>query len=56
MARYLIEEWVHIDLRHDEPEHAYDSWCNFEIPPENIIGIHEVEDCFEQLDEWYLDK
>lgn len=52
IARYMLEEWIHIDIRKDNPQHQYDGRIEKEIPPEKIIEIHEVEDAFPDMDEW----
>lgn len=43
IARYMIEEWIHTDLRKDKPSHKYGSRIVREIPSKNIITMYEVE-------------
>lgn len=52
VARSMLEEWIHLDIKHDEPKHQYDGRIEKEIPPEKIINIHEVEDDFKDMDNW----
>ncbi|MDD2981445.1 MAG: hypothetical protein PHN80_15950 [Hespellia sp.] len=52
VARYMLEEWIHLDVRHDETRHQYDGHIEREIPPEKIINIHEVKDEFVKMDEY----
>jgi hypothetical protein len=52
VARFMLEEWIHLDLRKDETQHQYDGRIEFEIPPENIIEVHEVEDSFPEWDDY----
>lgn len=33
--------------------HQYDGWINFEVPAKDIIEMHEVEDSFPDLDEYF---
>lgn len=56
IARYMLEEWIHLDIRKDEVAHQYDGRIEFEIPAENIIKIHEVEDSFPDMDKWLFDE
>ena len=43
IARYMLEEWIHLDIRKDETNHAYAAFVNFEIPPQNIIQLYDLE-------------
>ena len=52
VARFIIEEWIHLDIREDEVAHQYSGRIEHEIPAEKIIEIHEVEDNFPEVDEW----
>lgn len=52
VACYMLDEWIHLDIKHDEPRHQYDGRIEKEIPPEKIISIHEVEDDFKEMDNW----
>ena len=56
IARYMLEEWIHLDIRKDEVSHEYDGRIEFEIPAENIIALHEVEDSFPDMDRWLFDE
>ena len=56
IARYMLEEWIHLDIRKDEVSHEYDGRIEFEIPAENIIALHEVEDSFPDMDRWLCDE
>ena len=55
VARYMLEEWIHIDIRKDKTEHQYDGRIEFEIPPQNIVCVHEVEDGFPEMDKWLFE-
>ena len=44
------------DIRKDEVSHEYDGRIEFEIPAENIIALHEVEDSFPDMDRWLFDE
>ena len=55
IARYMLEEWIHLDIRKDETAHQYDGRIEFEIPAQNIIKVHEVEDDFPDMDRWLFD-
>lgn len=50
IARYMIEEWLHLDIIGDDVSHQYDGHIEKEIPPEKIMNIHIVEDDFQN---WY---
>lgn len=50
IARYMLEEWIHIDIKKDKAVHQYDGRIEFEIPARNIIEIHEVSDNFPDID------
>ena len=52
VARYMLEEWIHLDIKKDKTEHQYDGRIEFEIPAQNIICAHEVEDSFPDMDRW----
>jgi len=52
VARFMIEEWIHLDIKKDEVAHQYDGRIECEIPADKIIKIHEVEDSFPELDKW----
>lgn len=52
VARFIIEEWIHLDIKKDEVAHQYDGRIEREIPANKIIEIHEVEDNFSEMDEW----
>lgn len=56
IARYMLEEWIHLDIRKDEAAHQYDGRIEFEIPANNIIKVVEVEDEFPDLDRWLFDE
>lgn len=43
IACYMIEKWIHTDLRKDELSHKYSGRIAREIPSENIITMYEVE-------------
>ena len=53
--RYMLEEWIHMDIRKDKTEHQYDGRIEFEIPPQNIVCVHEVEDGFPEMDKWLFE-
>lgn len=53
IARYMLEEWIHLDIRKDEERHQYDGWINFEVPAKDIIAMHEVDDYFPDLDDYF---
>ena len=53
IARYMLEEWIHLGIRKDEVAHQYDGWIDFEVPAKDIIDIHEVEDYFPDLDDYF---
>lgn len=53
IARYMIEEWIHLDVIGDDVSHQYDGRIEKEIPPEKIIDIHIVEDDFQKWYEYY---
>ena len=55
VARYMLEEWIHLDIRRDRTAHQYDGRIEFEIPAQKIICIHEVEDNFPDIDRWLFD-
>lgn len=55
VARYMLEEWIHLDVRKDEVAHQYDGRIEFEIPAQNIIKLHGVEDYFPDMDRWLFD-
>lgn len=55
VARYMLEEWIHLDIRKDRTEHQYDGRIEFEIPAQNIVCVHEVEDSFPKMDRWLFD-
>lgn len=55
IARYMLEEWIHLDIRKDEVAHQYDGRIEFEIPAQNIIALHGVEDSFPDMDRWLFD-
>lgn len=55
VARYMLEEWIHMDIRKDKTEHQYDGRIEFEIPPQNIVCVHEVEDGFPEMDKWLFE-
>ena len=55
IARYMLEEWIHIDIVKDKVQHEYDSRIEKEVPPENIMCIHEVDDDFPQFDEYLIE-
>lgn len=52
VARFIIEEWIHLDIKKDEVAHQYDGRIEREIPADKIIEIHQVEDNFPEMDEW----
>ena len=52
----MLEEWIHLDIRKDEVAHQYDGRIEFEIPAENIIKLHDVEDYFPDMDKWLFDE
>lgn len=56
IARYILEEWIHLDLRKDEVSHQYDGRIEFEIPADNIIKIYDVEDYFPDIDRWLFNE
>ena len=56
VARYMLEEWIHMDIRKDKTEHQYDGRIEFEIPPQNIVCVHEVEDGFPEMDKWLFEQ
>ena len=56
VARYMLEEWIHMDIRKDKTEHQYDGRIEFEIPPQNIVCVHEVEDGFPEMDKWLFEE
>lgn len=56
IARYMLEDWIHLDIRKDDVSHEYDGRIEFEIPAENIIALHEVEDSFPDMDRWLFDE
>lgn len=56
IARYMLEEWIHLDIRKDEVAHQYDGRIEFEIPAENIIKLHEVNDYFPAMDQWLFEE
>jgi len=39
----------------DKTEHQYDGRIEFEIPPQNIVCVHEVEDGFPEMDKWLFE-
>lgn len=43
IARYMLEKWIHLDIRKDETDHAHAGFVDFEIPPQNIIQVHDLE-------------
>lgn len=51
----MLEEWIHMDIRKDKTEHQYDGRIEFEIPPQNIVCVHEVEDGFPEMDKWLFE-
>lgn len=55
VARYMLEEWIPMDIRKDKTEHQYDGRIEFEIPPQNIVCVHEVEDGFPEMDKWLFE-
>lgn len=55
VARYMLEEWIHLDVRKDEVAHQYDGRIEFEISSQNIIKLHDVEDYFPDMDKWLFD-
>lgn len=52
VARYMMEEWIHLDIRKDETKHKYDGRIEREIPANKILEVHEVEDNFPEIDKW----
>jgi hypothetical protein len=52
VARFMMEEWIHLDIRKDEVAHQYDGRIEHEIPANKIIEVHEVDDNFPEMDEW----
>ena len=52
VARFIMEEWIHLDIKKDEVAHQYDGRIEHEIPADKIIEIHEVEDSFPEMDGW----
>lgn len=56
VARYMLEEWIHLEIRKDETAHQYDGRIEFEIPAQNILEIYEVEDRFPDMDRWFFDE
>lgn len=56
IARYMLEEWVHLDLRKDNTDHQYSGRIEKEIPSEFIIAIHQVPDNFPDLDKYFFGK
>lgn len=52
VARFIMEEWIHLDIKKDEVAHHYEGRIEHEIPADKIIEIHEVEDSFPEMDEW----
>lgn len=49
IACYMLEEWIHIDMRKDEPDHRYGGRVELEIPPENIVKIRSVNNDFQDF-------
>ena len=56
VARYMMEEWIHLDIKKDKAAHQYDGRIEHEIPADKIIEVHEVEDSFPQIDRWLFRK
>ena len=52
VARYMMKEWIHLDIKKDKAAHQYDGRIEHEIPADKIIEVHEVEDSFPQIDRW----
>lgn len=50
VARYMLEEWTHLDIKKDKVAHRYDGRVEREIPADKIIAVHEVEDSFPEID------
>lgn len=44
IAKYMLEEWLHLDIRKDMPDHRYDGWMNKQVPSENILNVYEISE------------
>lgn len=42
IAKYMLEEWLHLDIRKDMPDHRYDGWINKQVPSEKILNVYEI--------------
>lgn len=56
ISRIMLEDWIHHDIRKDLGNHMYDSWVGLEIPPENIIRLHKVDDYFPEIDDYFFNQ
>lgn len=56
IARFLIEEWIHLDIRMDEPDHEYDLTEHIQIPKKNIIEVHDFQGTFKDEELKYFYK
>ncbi|MCR0568945.1 hypothetical protein MKC54_09965 [[Clostridium] innocuum] len=54
IARIMLEDWIHRDIRKDATQHRYDGWVEQEIPPSSIINLHKVDDYFPETDDWFF--
>lgn len=49
IACYMLEDWIYTDLRNEKSSHKYGGRIEKEIPPQNIIKIHEMKDNFSNV-------
>ena len=54
IARYMIEDWIHLNILKDETNHLYSGKSEIEIPSKDIIEICEIKDSFKEIDDYYF--
>ena len=54
IARYMIEDWIHLNILKDETNHLYRGKSEIEIPSKDIIEICEIKDSFKEIDDYYF--
>ena len=52
IIKHILEYWICLDIRNEEPPHNREGRIEHEIPPEKIIKIHEIKDEFPEVDDW----